>query len=603
MATNTENYNLIKPSETDKFDINHFNHNADLIDSALSKIANAEHTHDGRYYTEGEIDTKLAKKVDITDLETVESALQNNIAGKVSKSGDTMTGNLTINAGSTNKSYIIKRTDIDREVEATYPSTGNSQTMTLCQIVDKNGKAIGYVERAYRPEGTVLSHVLNQYANGQIRNHQMNQFIGKDGSMYVTIPSLSDAMDSSPKIATTEWVNKIDNDVVHKSRNEEIPGVKTFSADPIVLKNTPSVILKDTKYALTDGVSDNYTYGWHQFKGKDGKDIGRFTVRGYTDGKRRIYQELFGKDGTSSAHMSLWIDANGKAYAEAPTPSSPTDSSGKIATTEWVNNADNDVVHKSRNETISGSKSHTTILHIKSTNIADANAPSNDVVGTRIQFVPNNATNGGYSEYISQFVPFHYKTHTSMQIYVRRVIDGTSVTTSLGIRINADGTPYVTAPTPPSNANSNEVTTADWVNSKLAGKNGLTEFTSWAELEALIKSGKRGDSFNVTMDSTGITLIPDATNSSATIHAYGHYFVDEITVSGGEIANAEFFGSGEVQFKVDGTTKTFGTTGFGRKTVTTEPVWGFRVPQNGMLGYAVINKDEVTSCTGYYISI
>ena len=64
MATNTANYNLIKPSETDKFNINHFNNNADLIDAALSKIANAEHTHDGRYYTEGEIDTKLAKKAD-----------------------------------------------------------------------------------------------------------------------------------------------------------------------------------------------------------------------------------------------------------------------------------------------------------------------------------------------------------------------------------------------------------------------------------------------------------------------------------------------------------------------------------------------------------
>jgi len=44
MATNTTNYNLIKPEESDFYNINDFNTNADLIDAALKSISDNANT-------------------------------------------------------------------------------------------------------------------------------------------------------------------------------------------------------------------------------------------------------------------------------------------------------------------------------------------------------------------------------------------------------------------------------------------------------------------------------------------------------------------------------------------------------------------------------
>lgn len=59
----------------------------------LSNTAPKTHTHDDRYYTESEIDTK------VTNLNTA-------IGGKVSKSGDTMTGNLTFDCSSNAERFV-----------------------------------------------------------------------------------------------------------------------------------------------------------------------------------------------------------------------------------------------------------------------------------------------------------------------------------------------------------------------------------------------------------------------------------------------------------------------------------------------------------------
>ena len=38
MATNTTNYNLVKPDQTDFYDVGDFNGNADIIDAQLKSI-------------------------------------------------------------------------------------------------------------------------------------------------------------------------------------------------------------------------------------------------------------------------------------------------------------------------------------------------------------------------------------------------------------------------------------------------------------------------------------------------------------------------------------------------------------------------------------
>ena len=54
MITNTTNYKLIKPDNTEMFDIEHFNENAEIIDKVLSNKSETGHTHDDIYYTKSE---------------------------------------------------------------------------------------------------------------------------------------------------------------------------------------------------------------------------------------------------------------------------------------------------------------------------------------------------------------------------------------------------------------------------------------------------------------------------------------------------------------------------------------------------------------------
>lgn len=68
MADYTENFQLKKPAQGDFYDVEDQNGNMDIIDEALqghSEAMDAHKTsgdHDGRYYTENEIDNKLAEK-------------------------------------------------------------------------------------------------------------------------------------------------------------------------------------------------------------------------------------------------------------------------------------------------------------------------------------------------------------------------------------------------------------------------------------------------------------------------------------------------------------------------------------------------------------
>lgn len=94
MSSKTTNYNLTKPDKLDYYDIQTQNDNMDLIDAALKDLndtkatkvvvnsikdsvtalesnkANTNHTHDERYYTETEVNDKLATKAEKTHKHT-----------------------------------------------------------------------------------------------------------------------------------------------------------------------------------------------------------------------------------------------------------------------------------------------------------------------------------------------------------------------------------------------------------------------------------------------------------------------------------------------------------------------------------------------------
>ena len=115
--------------------------------SAIGAAASS-HTHDDRYYTESEIDTKLGDKVD--------------------KAGDTMTGTLTI-AHTGEVDYHAKRTDVTL---GTAPSGDGAWLGAYC-FKENTDNILGYV-----------GHYYSKYKNSFLRFNARNKYNGTTHNHY-----------------------------------------------------------------------------------------------------------------------------------------------------------------------------------------------------------------------------------------------------------------------------------------------------------------------------------------------------------------------------------------------------------------------------------
>ena len=107
MATYTENYNLKKPASSDFVDVADINENSDKLDAALKDKADLDssgkvptsqipslgysptgHTHDDRYYTETEMDTKLSGKSDTSHTHDDRYYTESEVDSKLSAKAD-----------------------------------------------------------------------------------------------------------------------------------------------------------------------------------------------------------------------------------------------------------------------------------------------------------------------------------------------------------------------------------------------------------------------------------------------------------------------------------------------------------------------------------
>lgn len=159
------------------------------------------------------------------------------------------------------------------------------------------------------------------------------------------------------------------------------------------------------------------------------------------------------------SEVSVRISPEGVAYTSAPTPSSATDSSTKVATTQWVNNIDNDVVHKSRNETIYGVKTFTSNLHIDQS--ASGGDGAIELTG-KWPYIDLHRDNRADLDYTARI---WNNLDGRLLIKVKNV--STSIETNLEIVSTDDGKRIVYIPSTPSEATSNEIATADWVIDKV----------------------------------------------------------------------------------------------------------------------------------------
>ena len=169
----------------------------------------------------------------------------------------------------------------------------------------------------------------------------------------------------------------ITNNVVHKNGDETISGLK-------IIEN--NIFLKDTQGTI--GTSTNQWARRIQFADSTGERIARLEPL-YFDATT-LQMGMYASNGTTT-ESGIWVRNTGETYA--PHPTTAQDSSNKIATTAWVNNLDNSVVHKAGNETINGVKTFSgasRITYLKSTVIDRTTPPSSGYQYAFIDVIDKN---------------------------------------------------------------------------------------------------------------------------------------------------------------------------------------------------------------------
>lgn len=264
------------------------------------------------------------------------------------------------------------------------------------------------------------------------------------------------ADDSSTKVATTKWVNTTGNNVVHKTDTETITGLKTF-ATPYgpnlkIVGDIDTTITELDRLQERDNeiILDKYgnnALSIYETQDEDGKyGIGIQAGFIHTNNSKNYYDN------------SIFINSEGNTYAPTPTDTS-SELSNEIATVGWVNTTGNNVVHKTDNEIINGTKTFAGdgwITYIKNTEVTYNTAPATDVI-TGVMFTDKNNTQMGVVECFR-----HTDNSTVMHFNVYGA-NGAWASHDLQLKVAADGTAAAHAPNPPSASNDTNIATTKWV--------------------------------------------------------------------------------------------------------------------------------------------
>ena len=141
-----------------------------------------------------------------------------------------LTGNQTINNTKTfTNSIILKNNDVDHTVAPT------AFIERLLQFDDVNGKRIGSLGTSFNANDTTVRCYIaaSKEINGSYVYSVVSTYVDSSGNAWAIAPApaVTNSVSES-KIATTGWVNdpSKSTNVVHRTGNETIAGVKTFSS-------------------------------------------------------------------------------------------------------------------------------------------------------------------------------------------------------------------------------------------------------------------------------------------------------------------------------------------------------------------------------------
>ena len=273
---------------------------------------------------------KLGNPFKISELiETVNNLVDTSIddSNLVHKTGnETISGNKAFTGVGTFTNYnafwktpynmIVRSESIEDGV------TPSSNQYMGIEFRDKNDVRVGWIGLATKTDGTQRFELQNQ---------------GSTSGFSTPTPP---AGDNSTKIATTAFVKAqgyaVDSNVVHKTGNETITGIKTFNGNNRIVNIQNSTVTYNT-------APSSVTFTDISFKDKNGYEMGVLEHVRFTNNDTAIRLIAKGADGEWSTSLSVGRRANGTVYASTQTPSAG-DNSTNIATTAFVKTAVSNVL-------------------------------------------------------------------------------------------------------------------------------------------------------------------------------------------------------------------------------------------------------------------
>ena len=155
------------------------------------------------------------------------------------------------------------------------------------------------------------------------------------------------------------------SDCVHKIGNETINGIKTFTSGPVASNSatTNGYSIKLNAIARNEVPTQLYHATFRAYD-KNSKILGEYCVEKSTSGDSLLYMNVRSEDsnGTQIAHgLQFRMTNDGSVVRFIPTANNKVHLGDVNA--KWLKVHSDDVVHTSGNETISGTKSFSNIIH------------------------------------------------------------------------------------------------------------------------------------------------------------------------------------------------------------------------------------------------
>ena len=200
--------------------------------------------------------------------------------------------------------------------------------------------------------------------------------------------------------------------------------------------------------------------------------------KNFTTNNNRVGFRATRDDGGSYADLYVSINPDGTPVTYAPTPAT-SDNSTKIATTAYVKSNLSSYVDLSSIQNISGSKTFTNALTIKTrgSNAGSELIISNpDIVKGTVPSGTKYANIGFYGDAISSYsdrvglVECQYNSDKSINVRLmayNSTSSGNTNACAISCNVDSNGNIYTYAPTPATNDSSNKIATTAWVINRL----------------------------------------------------------------------------------------------------------------------------------------